>query len=134
MLGGEVGDLLVDGGTAGQRLAGQVVAAGGDRLLRLCLQLVSVALKLLHLQLEALTAGGDVSDPPAHLGQQLQLLLIGVVERLARVLVLVEDLVRLGFADQGESTAHAHPVWTSRSAERSSRPRTTSLTSSLRTC
>ena len=134
VLGGEVGDLLVDRGATGQRLTGQVVAAGGDRLLSLRLELVGGALQLLHLQLQALAARRHVGDAAAHLRQQLELLLVGVVQRLARVLVLVEDLVRLRLEDQGESAAHAHTVRTSRPAGRSSRPCKLSLIRWLRSC
>src|SRR3954451_3090590 len=110
MLGLQVGELLVDRTTTGQRLTGEVVTAGADRLLRLLLQLVRGRLELLHLDLEALAAGRDVRDATAHLGEQLELLLVAVVERLARVLRAVERLVGLGLEDQGQSPAHAHPL------------------------
>ena len=103
--GGQVGHLLLQAGPAGQRLAGQVLAAGGERLAALVLQLVRLLLQLLDLELEALAGGGDVGHAAAHLLQHLQLLLVGVVEGLARVLGPVERLVRLGAEDQLESAS-----------------------------
>ena len=105
----QVGDLRADG--RARRVSASRARSSRpcrDRLLRLRLQLVRAGLQLLHLQLEALAAGRDVGDPAAYLRQQLELLLVGVVERLARVLVLVEDLVGLGLEDQGEAGTHGH--------------------------
>ena len=73
---------------------------GGERLAALPLELVRLLLELLHLQLEALARGRDVGDAAAYLLQHLELSLVGVVERLARVLGAVESLVRLGAEDQ----------------------------------
>ena len=70
--------------------------------------LVALLLELGDLQLEALAAGGDVGHAATHLLEQLELLLVGVVQRLARVLGLVQGLVRLGLEDQGEALPEAH--------------------------
>ncbi len=95
-------------GAAGQRLAGEVLAAAGERGLGLLLELGALLLELGDLQLETLAAGGHVGHAAAHLLQQLELLLVGVVQRLARVLRLVQGLVRLGLEDQGEALPEAH--------------------------
>ena len=92
--------LLLQAGAAGERLAGQVFATGGQRLLRLALELRRLLVQLLHLQLQALAAGRDVGEPAAYLLQQLLLLGVAVVERLARVLCRVERLVGLRPEDQ----------------------------------
>src|SRR4029453_17575220 len=49
-----------------------------------------------------------VGYAPAHLLQELELLLVGVVERLPRVLVLVEGPGRLRLEDVGEPLHQAH--------------------------
>ena len=90
----------VSAGLAGQRLAGQVLAAHRERLLRLLGELVGLGLQLVALQLDPLAAGGHVGDAAAHLGQHLDLALVAVVEGLSGVLGLVEGLVGLGPEDQ----------------------------------
>ena len=52
-------------------------------------------LQLVALELDPLAAGRHVGDPAAYLGQHLELALIAVVERLSRVLGLVEGLLAL---------------------------------------
>ena len=104
VLGPEVGDLRGEARLAGQGLAGEVLAAGGDGLLGLALELGRLLLELVDLELDALAAGRDVGDAAAYLAQQLELALVAVVQRLARVLGLVERLVGLGPEDQ------AHPL------------------------
>ena len=74
---------------------GEVLAVLGEGLARLVLQLVGRLLELLGLELDALAGRGDVGDAPLYLLQLLELLLVGEVERLAGILDLVEDLVRL---------------------------------------
>jgi hypothetical protein len=69
-----VGDLGKDPRVPGQRLPGQVLTAGVQRLLRLGLQLSGGLLQLIQLQLDALAAGGHVREPPANLLQHLHLL------------------------------------------------------------
>ena len=108
VLGGQVGLLLLHAGAAGQGLAGEVLAAGGERLPALPLELVGLLLELLELQLEALARGRDVGHAAAHLLQHLELALVGVVEGLARVLGAVERLVGLGTEDQLEPLHDAH--------------------------
>ena len=82
-----------------------------ERLLRLLGQLVGLQVELVGLELDPLAAGGDVGDSPAHLLQQLELPLVGVVERLPRVLELVQGLVGLGAKDQGHALKDAHELW-----------------------
>ena len=60
--------------------------------------------QLAELQLQALAGRGHVGDAAAHLLQQLQLLLVRVVEGLARVLGPVQGLVGLRAED------HPHPL------------------------
>ena len=108
MLRLEVGDLGGQAGLAGQRLAGEVLAVHGQRLLGLALELGGLLLELVDLQLDALAAGGDVGDAAAYLAQQLELALVAVVERLARVLGLVERLVGLGPEDQADPLHETH--------------------------
>src|SRR6478735_8627730 len=104
----EVVDLARQPGLAGERLPGEVLAVGGDRLLRLVLELGRLLLELGDLELDPLAAGGDVDHASAYLAEQLDLALVAVVERLARVLGAVQHLVGLGLEDQGEALPHAH--------------------------
>src|SRR5699024_9449079 len=52
----------------------------------------------------------DVGDAAAHLLEELELALVGVVQRLPRVLVLVQGLVSLGSEDQGHALKKAGHV------------------------
>ena len=63
-----------------------------------------------ELKLDASAAGRHVRHPAAHLHQQLQLPLVGVVEHLARILGAVQRLVRLGPEQHGEPAHEAHPI------------------------
>ena len=101
----------VSAGLAGQRLAGEVLAA--HRRCAFCGlvgELVGLLLELVDLELDALAAGGDVGDAAAYLRQQLELALVAVVEGLARVLGAVERLVGLGPEDQADPLHEAHGV------------------------
>lgn len=105
----QVGDLLLERGTAGQGLAGQVLTAEREGLAALVLQLGGLALELVELQLQTLAGGRHVGDAPAYLLEQLQLLLVRVIEGLARVLGPVKGLVRLRAEDHPHTlhdTAH----------------------------
>lgn len=105
----QVGDLLLEGGAAGQRLAGEVLTAERERLAALVLQLGGLLLELVQLEFEPLAAGRHVGDAPADLLQQFELLLVRVVEGLARVLGPVQGLVRLRAEDHPHTlhdTAH----------------------------
>ena len=82
-----------------ERLLGQVLPVGGQRLLRLVLQVVDRVLELLLLQLEPLLRRSEVDEGPAHLGDLLEHLLVGEVEHLVGLLGSVERLVRLGLHD-----------------------------------
>jgi len=101
VLGLQVGQLLAEGGPAGERLPGEVLVALGERGLGLVLQLVGLLLELAGLELDPLAGGRDVGDAPADLLEAVELLLVRQVERLTRILVFVENLVRLGLKDVG---------------------------------
>src|SRR5659263_467624 len=104
----QVGLLSLQPAAAGQCLAGQVLTIGGEGRAALLFQLVGVGLQLVHLQFQPLAGGGHVGHSPSGLLQQLQLLLIGVVERLPRVLGAVKRLARLRLEDQRQSLAERH--------------------------
>ncbi len=111
VLGLELGQLLAQRGPARQRLAGQVLVALPQRRLGLALQLVGLLLQPLGLQLDPLAGRGHVGHAPAHLLQLLELLLVGEVQRVARVLHLVQGLVGLGPEDVAyptERACHGH--------------------------
>ena len=105
----QVADLRGDGRPPGQRLAGQVLAPRGECLLRLALQPGRRLLELGELQLDAPAAGRHVRHPAAHLLQQLQLPLVGVIKHLAGVLGAVQRLVRLGPEQHCDAAAETHP-------------------------
>ena len=86
----EILELLLDPRLALERLAGKVLATGGECLARLGIQRDDVLLQLLGLELEALLGRHDVGDAPLHVLQRLQLLLVGVVEGLLRILRTVQ--------------------------------------------
>ena len=96
---------------AGQRLAGEVLAAHRrSPSAAWSVQLGRLLLELVDLQLHALAAGGDVGDAAAYLREQVQLALVAVVERLARVLGAVEGLVGLRPEDQADALHETHGV------------------------
>ncbi len=92
-------DLLLGRRLAGQRLLGQVLAVGLQRLLGLVLEVVDGVLELLLLELEPLLGRGEVDQGPADLGDLLEHLLVGEVEHLVGLLGRIERLVRLGLHD-----------------------------------
>ena len=95
----------------GQRLAGQILVALLQRGLGLALQLVGLLLQPLGLQLDPLARRGHVGHAPPHLLQLLELLLVGEVQRVARVLHFVQGLVGLGPEDVAyptERACHGH--------------------------
>ena len=104
VLGLELGELLAQRGPTCQRLAGQVLVALPERGLGLALQLVGLLLQPLGLQLDPLARRGHVRHAAAHLLQLLELLLVGEVQRVARVLHLVQRLVGLGSEDVRDPT------------------------------
>ena len=101
-------ELRGDPGSPGERLGGQVLAVLRERLACLVLQLGGGLLQLLGLELDALLRGRDIGEAPLHLLQLLDLLLVGEIERLARILRLVEDLVCLGLDDVRQALHHTH--------------------------
>ena len=72
------------------------------------LELVALLLQLVGLQLDPLAGRGDVGDGAADLGQVLELLVVGEVERLPRVLEPVQRLVPLGLEDRAQTLPKAH--------------------------
>jgi hypothetical protein len=96
-------ELLLQTGLPFERLAGQILATGGDRLPRLALELDDALLQLRLLQLEPLLGRDDVGDPPLDVLEQLELPLVGVVERLGRVFRAVEQLRQLRLHDHRRS-------------------------------
>ena len=85
----EVLQLGGEAGLAGQGFAGEILAVGFKGTLRGDCVTVDLGAHLLGLEFDAFTAGCHVRHAPAHLAEQLELALIGVVQGLARVLVLV---------------------------------------------
>ena len=92
--------LLLRDRLALERLPGQVLPVGGDRLARLCLELDDVLLELLLLQLEPLLRGDDIGDAALHVLELLEHLLVRIVERLGRVLGAIQNLRVLRLNDQ----------------------------------
>jgi hypothetical protein len=70
-------------------------------------ELDDLLLELLLLELQALLRGDDVGDALLDVLEQLHLLLVGVLERLGRVLRPVEELVDLRLDYGGEPSGHA---------------------------
>ena len=110
----ELGDLLVERLQlalgellALERGAREVLLAGRERLARLRVELDDLLLELGLLHLKALLGRDDVRDALLDVLQQLHLALVGVLERLARILGLVEQLVDLRLDDGGHPSAHA---------------------------
>src|SRR6266511_3207146 len=104
----QVAELARDRRAPCQRLPGQVVAVLADGLARLVLQLGGRLLEGLRLELHALARGGDVRHAPAHLLEQLELPLVGVVQRLSWILVPVECLRCLRLEDHREPLHQTH--------------------------
>ena len=108
MLGLEISDLLGERRLAGERLAREIFAVLRQRRPRLAVELVGLLLQLGGLELKSLARGGDVGHAAADLLQQLELLGVAVVERLARVFGAVKDLVGLGVEDERHALHHTH--------------------------
>ena len=99
-----------------QRDAREILAILRERLARLRVQLDDLLLELLLLELEALLGRDDVGDALLDVLEQLHLLLVAVLQRLTRILGLVEHPVDLGLDYSGEPPGHAGhgtslPVW-----------------------
>jgi hypothetical protein len=80
-----------------QRRASEVVPAGRHRFARLAVELVSLLVQRRLLQLQPFLGGDDVGDSLLDVLELLDLALVGVVERLTRILGPVEQLRDLGF-------------------------------------
>ena len=90
-----------------QRDAREVLAVLRQRLAGLGVQLDDLLLELLLLQLQALLGRDDVGDALLDVLEQLHLLLVAVLQRLRRILCLVEHPVDLGLDYSGEPPGHA---------------------------
>ncbi len=86
-----------------ERGAREILPTGRDRVAGLRVQLDQALLQLVGLELKPLLGGRDVRDPPLDVLEQLTLLLVGVVQRLGRVLRPVEELVQLRLDHQGHA-------------------------------
>src|ERR1035437_9699353 len=74
-----------------QRRAREILLAGRHRLPRLTVQLPGLLAQRLLLQLQALLRGDDVRDPLLDVLQILELSLVGVIERLGRILGTIQQ-------------------------------------------
>ena len=99
VLGLQVGELRGNRGATGEGLAGQILVVLRERCFGLVLEFGGLRLELIGLELDPLLGGGDIGDGLAHLGELLELLLVGEVEGLARVFHSIERLVGLGLED-----------------------------------
>ena len=90
-----------------QRDAREILAVLRKRLTGLRVQLDDLLLELLLLQLQALLGRDDVRDALLDVLEQLHLLLVAVLQRLSRILGLVEHPVDLGLDYRGEPPGHA---------------------------
>ena len=90
-----------------ERDAREILAILRQRLPRLRVQLDDLLLELLLLELEALLGRDDVGDALLDVLEQLHLLLVAVLQRLTRILGLVEHPVDLGLDYSGEPSGHA---------------------------
>jgi hypothetical protein len=104
----KLSQLRFDGRPAGEGLPGQILPTGLHGLFGLGVELVGLCLQLLPLHLQPLAGGGDVEQAPLHLLKHLELLLVGVVQRLARILHLVDGLGGLGLEDHREPLPQTH--------------------------
>src|SRR5206468_4192943 len=85
----------------------KVLLAGGQRLAGLRVELDHALLKAVLLHLEALLGGDDLGDALLDVLQQLELLVVAVVQRLAGILRAVEQLGDLRLDDGGEPSTDA---------------------------
>src|SRR5580704_4614491 len=104
----QVVELTLQAGLVLQGGPRQVLAALRQRVARLVVAAVDLFLQRVHLQLDTLAGGGDVSDPAPDPRQHLDLLLVGIVQGLARVFHPVQRPVGLGPENQRDSLHHAH--------------------------
>jgi hypothetical protein len=115
LVGFHLGDLLgqtlhlVQGQPlAFDRHAGKVVATRGDGAVRLVVELRDARLEPVRLLLELLLGRGDVHQPTPQGDQQLLLLVVGIVEDLARVLRPIEGAAHLGVEQQPQPCPKTH--------------------------
>ena len=106
----EILELRLRGRLALERGAGEVLAAGRERLAGLRVELDEALLELVRLELEPLLRRDDVGDAALHVLQQLELTLVRVVEGLAGVLGPVEQLRKLRL-DHHRGSRHQAGHW-----------------------
>ena len=97
-----------------ERDAGEVVAARDHRAAGLVVEMGEARLQPPHLLCELFFGGGDVHQPAAQRDEQLLLLVVGVVEDLARVLRLVERAAHSGGEEQPDPGPQTHDALLSR--------------------
>ena len=117
----QIRDLLMQATLARQGFACEIFATTGERGTSLTVELGLLLCQVLDLDLQTLATGGDVGHTAPHLLQKFQLLLIGVVQRLTRILRSIECRIRLGFEDKAEALPQAHGCLASRCATRAGR-------------
>src|SRR5699024_11761159 len=96
----QVVDPLSENGLAGQGLAGEVLTSDLHGLLSLTGELVLLLLERVHLQFEALAAGGEIGSTAANLLQKLQLPLVRTGKGFVGVRGFVRGLGGLGTEDR----------------------------------
>ena len=102
-LGHDVLQLALDGRLARESLPREILPVRLHRVACLAVELVDLLLHRGVLQLEPLLRRRHVGDAALHVLQLAQLLLVGVVERLVRVLGAIERLGGLRPEDQAQA-------------------------------
>src|SRR5207237_5091238 len=108
----ELLELLLEPGLPLERLPCQILTVRSEGLPRLGFELDDVLLELRRLELQPFLRRDDVGDPALDVLQRLELLLVGVVERLARVLRAVQERRELRPDDHhrpGHQSRHSVP-------------------------
>ena len=100
--------LLRQQGFPAERFAGQVFAVIAQGGARLAVEGGLLLVDLGYLQLQPLTRRGDIGDPAANFLKQFKLLLVRVIERLARIFSPVKGTVRLALEDEREALPQTH--------------------------
>ena len=107
-LGLQVGNLLMQATAPGEGFTGKVLAPLGQSRTSLILEGALLLRESLELQFDALAARGNVRHTSAHLLQELELLLIGIVEGLPGILGPIKCLGCLGLEDHREALPQTH--------------------------
>lgn len=108
VLGGEVGDRLVEGHFAGEGRAGRIVIAFGDGIASGPIQLGALLSELGDLELDPLAAGGHIGHAAAYLLQQGELRTVALVELSLERLDITGVPVFAGAEDSGQTLPDGH--------------------------